>query len=155
MIGIALKIGKIKGDVVALKVINSMFKKIKKNGCVYYPSDATFSLGSHFDEVLFYFKHNGVYKFVVADIERFLNFGKAKGVPSDLFSYDHVGFSGVNYRDWFLISNMREVSLDYVSRLNAIYSNSDIVDLLTVMKKPNLYHIPYVIGTEDKDILIK
>ena len=153
MKGIAIK--QTRGSVGVSK-INSMFKKCKEYGKVYYSTNIIIVDAPSFSEILFCLNYKGKFIFVVADIVSYEGFSKGKGIPSDCHDFMCDSSNIVACRNWFLVNNMREVSLNYVKRLKVVKIDGSTTSLLENLSKPKLNRLDYVdVTLDDEDVLIK
>ena len=153
MKGIVFKLRKGKHSVI---YINNLFKKCNKDGKVYFSSNIPIVNGTYFNEIMFCVKYGGINRFVVADIEKFVNF-PSKGIPSDCSQFFPDGYCA-DCSNWFLISNMREVLSCYLSGLIIVDIDGNTKEFSESVANSKFSRLNYISKSDydnDSDVLLK
>ena len=152
---------KIKSGVVysSADIINNHFKKQKEVGKVYYSTNVPFDTRREMEKVLFYFSHQGVIRYVLADIIK-SEFNKSPFSPNDSCKYSPAQYQNMDKKSWLLLENMREVQEDYLDDCFVEYTNGTSKKLVQIINSQNRLNRVYFNKIsenieDDDDVLIK
>lgn len=139
-------------------IINTHFKKEKEVGQTYYSTNVPFDSRREMEKVLFFFIHQGIPRYVLADIIK-SEFNKTPFTPDDSCKYYPTQYHNIDKKSWFLIKNMKEVYQDFLDDCFVEYTNGTSEKLLDVINSQSrlnrVYFNKYSLSVDDENILIK
>ena len=139
-------------------IINTHFKKEKEVGQTYYSKNVPFDSRREMEKVLFFFIHQGIPRYVLADIIK-SEFNKTPFTPDDSCKYSPTQYHNIDKKSWFLIKNMKEVYQDFLDDCFVEYTNGTSEKLLDVINSQSrlnrVYFNKYSLSVDDENILIK